>query len=295
MSAPETAGIAPSDRDARRGIILIFVAGLLWSTGGVGIKSVNASPLVITFWRSAIASLVLLVALRPRGWRWTPGLIGAVVSYAGCLTTFVIATRWTTAANAIFLQYGGIVWVMLFSPLVTGEKLHRRDVVAVVAAMTGMALFFAGDLGGGSLRGNLVALLSSAFFASLILMLRRERGASAEAAVIWGNVLAAVIMFPLVRQELVVDGRSAVILAFLGIVQIGLAYVFFVKGIRHVSAVAASLTGMIEPVANPLWVFLATGESPGYLALLGGLIVLTAIGLRTLAGRDVDHVIPPPD
>lgn len=295
MSDLEISSADSTAREARRGIILIFVAGLLWSTGGVGIKLVVASPLVIAFWRSAIASVVLFAALRPQGWTWSPAFLGAVLSYAGCLTTFVIATRWTTAANAIFLQYAGIIWVMLFSPLVTGESLKRRDVIAVAVAMTGMVLFFADDLGGGALRGNLVALLSSFFFASLVLLLRRERGASAEAAVIWGNVLAAAMILPLVRNHLRVDARSAAILVFLGVFQIGLAYVLFVKGIRFVSAVAASLTGMIEPVANPLWVFLGTGEIPGSWALLGGLIVLGAIGWRTPGESDRGSLIPPPD
>jgi drug/metabolite transporter, DME family len=266
----------------RKGILLILGAALLWSTGGIGIKSVAAGPLVVSFYRSLIAGVVLFAIFRPRVWRWSPAFIAAIISYAACLTSFVTATKWTTAANAIFLQYAGVVWVLLFSPLVTRERLRLHDVVAVSAAIGGMALFFVGRFSAHGAAGNLMALVSSVFFAVLILALRVERGVAAEAAVTWGNVLAAVAIFPFIRTELAVDLRSASYLLFLGVFQIACAYALFVRGIRTVSATEASLTGMFEPVANPIWVFLLLGERPSVWAIAGGAIVLSAIAWRTL-------------
>src|SRR5689334_3078550 len=135
--------------ERRTGILLIAGAALLWSTGGIGIKAVSDSALKITFYRSLFAAIALLLVLGRGVWgrkRWTSGFAfaAAVVSYAACLTTFVVATKWTTAANAIFLQYAGVVWVLLLSPVVLKEPMRSRDVIAIAVALTGMALFFVG-------------------------------------------------------------------------------------------------------------------------------------------------------
>lgn len=290
-----TGGHSDSSTLERRGVLYVGAAALLWSTGGVAIKAVDALPLVIAFYRSAVAAVVLFALLRPRVKRWSPGFVIAVVSYAGCLTTFVVATRWTTAANAIFLQYMGVVWVMLLAPLILREPLQRRDAIAVGIAFAGMALFFVEKLEGRGLAGSVAALVSSVFFAIMILALRAERDASAEAAVAWGNVLLAAVLLPFIAGDLRVDAGSAILLGFLGVFQIALAYLFFVRGLRWVTATEASLTGMIEPVLNPLWVLLFLGEIPSMLALLGGAIVLSAVAWRTLLPAAPVPVIPPPD
>ncbi|HEY0789033.1 MAG TPA: EamA family transporter, partial [Thermoanaerobaculia bacterium] len=239
---------APSLHDERRGILYIFIAALLWSTGGVAIKAVDAGPLVVSFYRSAVAAVVLFALLRPRVRRWNLQFLFAVAAYAACLTTFVIATKWTTAANAIFLQYMGVIWVMLFSPLVLKEPFRKADVIAVVVAFGGMALFFVEKFDPRGAAGNVSAILSSIFFAMLIMFLRAQRDASAEAAVSWGNVAVSLSLLPFVAGDLRVDARSLVTLVFLGVFQIGLAYIFFVRGLRTVTATKASLTGMVEPV-----------------------------------------------
>ncbi len=285
-----------SHHEERVGILYVLGAALLWSTGGVAIKAVDAGPLVVSFYRSAIAAVVLFAFLRPRVERWTPAFVLAVIGYAACLTTFVIATKWTTAANAIFLQYMGVIWVMLLSPFVLKEKFRKADAIAVAVAFCGMALFFVEKFDPRGAAGNMVAILSSVFFAMLILFLRAERDASAEAAVTWGNVAVSVSLVPFVAGDLRVDLRSLLILAFLGVLQIGLAYVLFVRGLRRVTATKASLTGMVEPVMNPLWVFMLLGERPSPLAILGGAIVLGAVAARTLwSGPQRPAVPPPPD
>ncbi|HEY6148559.1 MAG TPA: EamA family transporter [Thermoanaerobaculia bacterium] len=282
--------LAPS----ARGVLLVLAAALLWSTGGIAIKSLQETPLKIAFYRCAFAAVALLALLRPRVARWTAEFLIAMGGYAACLITFVVATRWTTAANAIFLQYSGVVWVLLFSPVVLHEPFRRRDAVAIAFALGGMALFFVGKLSYGG-AGDWIALLSGVFFAVLVVSLRKQGETGARAAVTYGNVLGAAALLPFVANDLALTPRSAAILGFLGVFQIALAYVLFVAGLQYVTATQASLIGMVEPVCNPIWVFLAIGERPGAYAVAGGIVVLAAVAWRTLSAEPVAPVPPPPD
>ena len=278
----------------RTGILFIVFAALLWSTGGIGIKYVQDPALKVTFHRSVFAAIVLFVVFR-RDVRVkpTPSFLTAIVAYGGCLTTFVFATKLTTAANAIFLQYAGVVWVLLLSPLVLREKMQRRDVIAIVVAMSGMALFFVGKFEARGMWGNAMALVSSIFFATMILALRREHHAS-RAAVTWGNVVLAAALFPFVMHDLALTTKSFLALLFLGVFQIGIAYACFVKGLQYVTATQASLTGMLEPIMNPIWVLLFLGEKPSVYAVAGAVIVLVAIGWHTMKGEPATE-LPAPD
>jgi drug/metabolite transporter (DMT)-like permease len=246
-----------------RGTLLLVAAALLWSTAGIGIKALPDPPLRIACLRSAIAALTLLAVVRPRGWRWSPAL--------------------GVAANAIVLQSTGVVWVLLAAPLVLGEPRTRSDVIAVGLAFAGVGLFFAGELDPRARAGDVMGLLSGVFYAVLVLLLRRERDRGAEAVLIGGNALAAAALLPVVAPELTLTLRSAVILTLLGTVQLAGAYVLFVRGIRYVPAARAALISMLEPVANPIWVFLLVGERPRPAALVGGVVVLGAIAWRTFA------------
>lgn len=280
-------------RDQRRGIVLILAAALLWSTSGLGIKAVPEPALKVACYRSVFAAIALLVLFRPREWRPSAPFLIAIFSYAATLGTFVTATKWTTAANAILLQYCGVVWVLLFSALFLKEKPTWRDAVAVAISLLGMLLFFVQQLEARGAAGNLMALLSSFFFASLILSLRLERGVRAEAAVTYGNILLVVTLLPFLARDPTVAPGSLAALALMGVFQIGLAYALFVRGIAHVTATEASLTGMIEPIANPIWVFLFLGERPDPTAMLGGAIVLAAIAWRTLTAPAPAMPAPP--
>jgi drug/metabolite transporter, DME family len=278
---------APNER---RGVLLVAGAALLWSTAGVLIKAVSDPPLKVVFFRSAIAAIALLVLFRPRLRRLTRGFLVGLACYVACLITFVTATKWTTAANAIFLQYSGVVWVLLLSPIVVKEPFKPRDAAATGAAFAGMALFFLGRFDPHARAGDAVALLSGLFWAGLILSLRSERGVGAEAVVAWGNVVTAAAVLPFVASDLTLTPRSAAVYLFLGVFQLAGAYALFVRGIRHVTATEASLVGMLEPISNPIWVFLFLGEKPALTAIAGGLVVLGAIAWRTLSGSPPEPV-----
>lgn len=281
-------------RDHRRGILLILAAALLWSTSGLGIKAVPESALKVAAYRSVFAAIALLLLFRPRVWRPSVPFLVAILSYAATLGTFVTATKWTTAANAILLQYCGVIWVLLFSALFLKERPSWRDAVAVAVAFCGMLLFFVRQLEARGAAGNLMALLSSFFFAALILSLRLERGSRAEAAVTYGNVVLVLALLPFLARDPGLAPRSLTALALMGVFQIGLAYALFVRGIAHVTATEASLTGMVEPIANPIWVFLFLGEKPDPTSMLGGAIVLAAVAWRTLTAP-APAMHPPPE
>lgn len=277
----------------RRGALLIAAAALLWSTGGLAIKLVPLGALGVVFWRSFVSGVFLLAVFRPSRERWRHAATTTVAVYALMILTFVTATKMTTAANAIFLQYTGPLYVLAFAPVLLKEPFRKADAAAVAVALSGMSLFFVGRLDPGALAGNLVAVASGLFFGLTILLLRRDASGDAIPSVILGNLAAAALALPFAWGHLALDARGVALVLFLGIVQMGISYVLFVKGLRTVRAAEASLLGMLEPMFNPLWAFLGLGERPGTAASLGGAIVLLAVAGRTLFAARADGASAP--
>ena len=280
----------------RRGALQVAAAAVLWSTGGLLIKEVDLPPLAIVFHRAWIASIVIFLLLRPKRTRITPTLVASIPVYAGMVVTFVVATKWTTAANAIFLQDSGIVWVLLLSPVIARDAIRGRDVAAVSACLAGMTLFFVGKLSAHGMEGNVVALVSGAFYAVTVLLLRRQRGDASQWTAILGNALGGVVALAFVPHPFAVSIRDFAILAFLGVVQIGCAYALFIKGLEEITAAEASIISLLEPILNPVWVFLGIGERPTAWAIAGAAIVVGAIAWRTLVtGSSPTAGVPTPD
>lgn len=205
----------------------------------------------------------------------------ASVLYAALLTLFVLATKQTTAANAIFLQYTAPVYVLVLEPLLYKEKFRRRDLITVTICVAGMSLFFVGQLRPQDVTGNLLALCSGVCFAFYFLLLRHSsaRDVNRASSVIYGNLLVVLVMAPtglVALQHLNLADASR--LAYLGVVQIGFAYLLFTLAMaRGVRSLDAGIIGYIEPVLNPVWVFLFIGERPSHWALLGGGIIVAAV------------------
>jgi len=277
-----------------RGRLLVVAAALLWSTGGLAIKLVPLPALGVAFWRSFVSGLFLLAVFRPSRERWRHAAPSTVVVYALMILTFVSATKMTTAANAIFLQYTGPLYVLALAPFLLKEPFRKADAAAFGVALVGMSLFFVGRLDPGALAGNLVAVLSGVFFGLTILLLRRDASGDAIPSVIAGNLFAAALALPFVWGHLALDAKGVALVLFLGIFQLGISYVLFVKGLKTVPAAEASLLGMLEPMFNPLWAFLGLGERPGTAASLGGAIVLLAVAGRTLVGARAGEAPTPP-
>jgi len=299
-----------ASRTSGRGALLVVAAATLWSTGGVGVKVAVAEPLVIAGLRSAFAlafmAVVLGVGLRRSGagagvvatLLRRPLVWAAAASYALMVVCFVLAARRTTAANAIFIQYTGPVYVALLGGPLLGERVSRRDLVVVAACLVGMGLTFGGELGGGRAAGNALAILSSFGFAGLPLLLRldqkrllatedaaaaRVAGHAPLVAMSLGNALAAAVALPAMLAHPVAGEtapRTYLVLVALGVLQIGLPYVLYASAVRKLRALESSLLATIEPVLSPVWVVLATGERPSALAIAGGAIIVLAVAAQ---------------
>lgn len=286
----------------RQGLLAVVAAALLWSSGGLFIKWVSIDALGITMWRSLFATVTIAALVRPA---WVSPLRagrlewGMAVSYAVMLVLFVSATRLTTAANAIFLQYTAPLYLLLIARFFLDEHPTKLDLGALGVAFAGMALFFVGRLEKGDLAGNACAIGSGIAFAAFLVFLRVPSCTSETRprAMVLGNVLLVVVLAAVngARGEAEIftpSVRDLSGLLFLGVVQIGVAYVLFGFGMAHVQAIEASLIGMIEPVLNPVWVFLALGERPGPWAIAGGAVIIAAVTVRSVISerrRDIEH------
>lgn len=265
----------------------IFVAVLLWSTGGLFIKLTTLDAYQVTFYRSLMAGLTVLVVTRKSGLRINAFGIMATVIYAALLFLFVWATKHTTAANAIFLQYTAPIYILILAPFVIGERFHWRDLVTVACCIGGMSLFFVGDLTIGDYQGNLAALGSGIFLGLYIMLLRHPAAEklSPTITVIYGNFLLALLTAPSgIAAIPAMTLMDALAVTFLGVFQIGISYILFIKGVRGgTRPLDASIIGFIEPLLNPVWVFLFVGERPSNWALLGGAIIVVTVAAHTIA------------
>jgi len=209
--------------------------------------------------------------------------IGGAVAYASTVVLFVIANKLTTAANAILLQYTAPIYVALFSPWFLGERASRRDWLILLVMMGGMVLFFLDDLSLDGYLGNLVALGSGISFAWLTLFLRRQKDGFPLPSLLLGNLLAGLIGLPFMFQSMP-STSSWIGLLLLGVVQLGLPYILYALALRRVTAVEGILIPMLEPVLNPIWVFLLMGERPSPWAIVGGTVILGAVIFRARSG-----------
>lgn len=285
---------------ARRGSILILIAALLWSTGGLFIKSVSLDAWGISFWRSGFALITLYAVYRAQSHRighhhdesWLNShTLLAALFYAALLVLFVLATKLTTSANAIFLQFTAPIYVLFFEPLLTRTKIRRDDIITVLIAIGAMALFFVGKFDTRSIWGNIAALTSGLFFAGYALMLKHDRASEATRwrIVIVGHliIMIAMAIYAGVSGASLMPGSANefLMLGFLGVIQIGIAYSLFTFGLSHVRALDALLLSMVEPVLNPVWVYLGLGERPTAYAITGGAIILALVAMRAIRGE----------
>ncbi len=265
-----------------RSRLLLLAAAVLWSTAGAAMKSCGLDGWQIAGGRSLVAAL-FLVAVVPEA-RVRPSFRALVVSVAFAFTVvlFAMATKLTTAANAIFIQDTAPLWVLLLSPVVLGERATRGELLAIPVYGIGLGLFFLDELTAGQVLGNVVALGSGVAFACSIVGLRLLRH-EGRAVLVFGNVIAAAVALPFWRHGPAATAPDLAILAYLGVFQVGLAYLAFSRGIAETPAIEASLLVLLEPVLNPIWTFLVAGERPGPWAIAGGAVVLGATAWRTLA------------
>lgn len=267
----------------------VIGAAALFSTGGAAIKATGLDgvrgALEVAGSRSAIgaAAIALVLPAARRGWTWRTWAVGA--AYAATVVLFVLANKQTTAAAAIFLQSTAPLYVLIASLLVLREPVRPSELGLMAVLGLGLALFLvspgpAADTAPDPALGNALALASGVTWAATLLGLRwigrgpAGTGGAAGATVV-GNLIAAAVCLP-VAVPLQAGGEDWLLIAYLGVVQIGLAYVLLTAAVRRVSAFEVSLLLLVEPALSPVWAWLVHGERPGAAAIAGGVLILGA-------------------
>lgn len=262
--------------ERRLAVWLLLGASCLFSTAGVLIKLLPLPALVVAGGRSAFAALFILACIRRPKFTWSKTQLGGAVMYCAMVVFFVLANKTTTAANAILLQYAAPMYIALLGSWLLHERPTRADWVTIGFVLVGMVLFLLDGLSVGNWLGNLIALLCAFCYSVLTILLRKQKDGSPYESVLLGNILTALVSVP----SLVMTKPSLhhwLILALMGMFQLGLAWVLVAKASRHVAAMEIVLISAIEPILNPLWVVLIVGERPSLLALIGGVIVMGAV------------------
>jgi len=280
-------------------IAFVLSAVLLWSFGGLFIKFTTLDAFAVNLGRSLFAAITVAVFTYRKGLRLDRFTLLSSLMYAGTLSCFVYANKTTTAANAIFLQYTAPIYILILAPFVLKEKFRTTDLITVIVCLAGMSLFFlepqnaANTLASNVYLGNIAALASGVFFGVYFVLLRHPRSLENKnpaLSVFYGNILIVLLMLPFLSHNPPANINSNDVLAilFLGIFQIGVAYILFTNGIaKGVRSLDASIVGFIEPLLNPIWVFLFLGEKPSKWALLGGAIIIAAVIFHTIkSSRD---------
>ena len=267
-------------------LLFVFAAAFLWSTGGLFIKWNSLGGLELSCLRAFFALLTVALLTKQHGFGLNRVTGAATILYAVLVILFVMATKVTTAANAIFLQYTAPVYLLILEPLVYKEKFRSRDLITVAVCLGGMTLFFVGQLRPQDVAGNVMALASGFCFALYFLLLRhpQARLVNRASSVIYGNLLVVIVAAPWGFAALSGMGpQDWISVVYLGVIQLGISYVLFTVGMeRGVRSLDAGIICYIEPVLNPVWVFFVLGERPSRWALLGGAIITTAVIIHML-------------
>ena len=275
----------------KKAMLMMVICACLWSIGGILIKWISWNSFLIAGGRSLISALVLggfmyITKVKVKVCKYS---IGAGISLAGCFFCFIAANKLTTAANAIILQYTAPIFILIISILFLHQKVQKREILVVATTLVGIVLFFFDQLSPGNIAGNILGVLAGLFLGVMFLLVGLGGGQDDSirlSGILFAHVLTALIGIPvgLPFTESFAASEFVCIL-ILGVFQLGIPYVLYALASRDCSPLACSLLGMLEPLLNPVWVFLLDGERPGIYAFIGGIIVIAAVTLWCVAGE----------
>lgn len=265
----------------------MLLCAALWSIAGIFIKLIPWNSIVIAGLRSLIAGLVMFVYMRARGIGFTADRRSLAGGAALCLTLtcFVAANKLTTAANSIVLQFTAPMFIVVFSALFLKKRFSRADVLAVVLTMAGISLFFFDQLTPGHLAGNCVAIFAGMAFACYYMSLEGASESQRMSAILIAHGLTFLVGLPFTfvyPPEL--SAAPVACILVLGVVQLGIPYVLLGRASGACPPLACSLLGAVEPLLNPVWVFIFDGEAPGLWAHIGGVVVVATITVWCVYG-----------
>jgi drug/metabolite transporter (DMT)-like permease len=281
-----------SEAKPRAGALFVVLAALLWSTGGAAIKYVEADGTVVAATRCLIAGLTFLPFARLSRVRFSWKLVALLLSYPLMSACFVLANKWTTAMNAVAIQYTAPLWIFLAEVIFRVIKPTPRRAAPMLLAAAGITLFLMEPAVGTSLKGNLAAIVSGIGFALVIALFRALRDEHNLTLVSLSNLATALALFPYIAhtgqvsqlRALSLPGWSC--LVYLGVFQIGLAYVLYSRGLRTVTALKASTISLIEPVLNPAWAFIVMSETPSAYGMAGAAAILAGVTVDAYLNRE---------
>lgn len=263
-----------------RARIYVFLAGAMWSLGGLLIKTISLPGTKIIFYRALFAACICIPWLKLKELAITWHRLAAMVIYAILVTLFVLATKMTSSANAIILQYMSPFFVLIFGYFILKEKIEKKNVICLFIAMSGIVAILLGNRDEKDTLGIVLAIGSGIAFAAYTLLQRYLKDESPFAMVFLCNIAAVVLLAPFIFPDYHIGNTNLFLIIFMGVVQIGIPYVLFIKGLKVLTAQEGSLITLIEPVLNPVWVAIVIGEIPSAATLIGGILILFALLFR---------------
>lgn len=264
---------------------------LIWSLGGafakvltlptpLGVHLPPVDPWAMAFYRVLFAGLVLLPALRRHDVSLAPGMLVMAVFFAAMNGLYVSALTLGTAANAVILQYTAPMWMYLASVWWLGEKADRRNTMALALGLVGVVVIVAGGWQSDNLQVVALALASGVAYAGVVIGLRIHREASSLWLTVVNHLGGALLLLPFVwRVESPTAPQLGVLFLF-GAVQMALPYWMVARGMRVVSPQEAGTIMLLEPILNPVWAYLVSGEQPAAITLVGGAFIVGALAWR---------------
>ncbi|MCL2154291.1 MAG: DMT family transporter [Leptospirales bacterium] len=266
------------------GIMAMAATAFLWSIAGLFIKVIDWNPYAIAGFRSLIASLVVLIYLKKPQFNFSYPQIAAAVANAITMLLFVIANKTTTAANAILLQYIAPILTAFIGAILLKERTQIEHWLGFTIAAIGMLIMFIGKLSGGQMLGNAIALTSAVTFSLFFVFMRMQKDNSPFESILLSHWITAgiclIISLFMPSPNFTLKSIGAIVI--LGVIQIGITSILFSIAIKRITAVSANIIAIIEPVFNPLWVFIVLNESPEINAVIGGIIIVSAVTVTSI-------------
>ncbi len=264
-----------SNRDRLLGTCYIFMSAVLFSLAGVLIKMISWSSLSINGIRNLFAFLVMAIYLKKIHHKIVINKIVILGSVCNLLMnlTFAMATKMTSAANAIVLQFTEPIFLILILWVIWKQKPDKKAVMACIFVFTGILCFFFDELSVSGLVGNILAIVSGILYA-LVFLIKKMKNADFESSIVLSQIVSFFLFMPWYFNETDYSPKNFIFVMILGLFQLGIAYVFLAKGLEQVSPVSASLTSTIEPILNPIWVAIFYGELLRPIAIVGAAIVI---------------------
>ncbi len=264
-----------SNKDQLKGTLYIFISAVLFSLAGVLIKMISWSSLSINGIRNLFAFLVMAIYLKKVHHKIVINkavLLGSICNLLMNLT-FVMATKMTSAANAIVLQFTEPIFLILILWVIWKQKPDKKAMIASFFVFVGILCFFFDELSLSGLVGNILAIASGILYA-FVFLIKKMNNSDFESSIVLSQIASFFLFIPWYFKETDYSPKNFIFAVILGLFQLGIAYVFLAKGLEHVSPVSASLTSTIEPILNPIWVAIFYGELLHPIAIVGAAIVI---------------------